>query len=480
MDLSDILARADRAAGEKLEKAVRHHHYRRLRKLGWQRILDTKNAGPKVPGNPPVRQGNSVRILIDGAAAFPEMERAMRKAHSHIHLANWVLSPDFHMTRPGTPIRELLAELAATVSVRVLLWAGPPMPWTPLGRPKLRALRDELTRGTRIECLLDPHERPLHTHHEKIIVIDDELAYVGGLDPTHFTGDRYDSSKHPLREGSGWHDMAAELRGPAVADVAAHFNLRWHAVSGTRLPVVRPGQTAGSTDVQVLSTIPERIYPSVPRGVFRILDGYRRAFASAQQLIYIENQFLWSPEIVAVLRQKLLAPPSDDFRVLMLLPAKAALGTDDTRGQLGALLGADHDKRLLACTIYSRAGARSSPIYVHAKLAVVDDRWLTVGSANLNDHSLFNDTELNLAVYDSEIAQGTRQRLWAEHLELQMADVSGPPAAVIDELWRPIAEKQHQRRVRGEPPTHRVTRLPGVSHHSERLLGPLQGLFLDG
>ena len=422
----------------------------------------------------------------------------MRRARSHIHLANWVLSPDFSMTRPGfgsaardgettgegvpdgTPISELLAELAATVSVRVLLWAGPPMPWSPLGRPGLRALRDGLTRGTRIECLLDPHERPMHTHHEKIIVIDDELAYVGGLDPTHFTSDRYDSSEHPLREGSGWHDMAAELRGPAVADVAAHFNLRWFAVSGKRLPAVRPGPAAGAADVQVLSTIPERIYPSIPRGVFRILDGYLRAFASAQKLIYIENQFLWSPEIVSVLRQKLLTPPSDDFRVLLLLPAKAAWGTDDTRGQLGTLLEADHEKRLLACTIYSRAGALSSPIYVHAKLAAVDDRWLTVGSANLNDHSLFNDTELNLAVHDSDLARDTRQRLWAEHLELPLAKVAGPPAAIIDELWRPIAEEQYQRRVRGEPTTHRVTRLTGISRHSERLLGPLQGLFFDG
>ena len=498
MNVPDILAQADRVVGEQLEKAVSDHHYRRLRKLGWQRILDPKTPGLWAAGDPPVRPGNSVRILIDGAAAFPEMERAMRQARSHIHLANWVLSPDFRMTRPGygipavdgatadaaspegTPIRELLAELAAKVSVRVLLWAGPPMPWSPLGRPATHALRDQLTQGTRVECLLDPHERPLHTHHEKIIIIDDELAFVGGLDPTHFANDRYDSSEHPLRESPGWHDMAAELRGPAAADVAAHFNLRWHAVSGKRLPVVQPGDTAGTTDVQVLATIPDHVYSSVPRGVFRILEGYLRAFASARHLIYIENQFLWSPEIISVLRQKLLDPPSDDFRMLMLLPAKAALGTDDTRGQLGSLIEADHYKRLLACTIYSRAGERSIPVYVHAKLAVVDDCWLTVGSANLNDHSLFNDTEVNLAVYDGEIARDTRERLWAEHLELPVAEVAGPPTAVIDELWRPIAEEQHQRRMRGEPTTHRLTLLAGVSHRSEQLLGPLQGLVLDG
>lgn len=493
-----MLARADRAAGETIERAVRDHHYRRLRNLGWQRILDSKTPGFWVTGDPPVRPGNGVRILIDGAALFPEIELAMRQARSHIHVANWFLSPDFRLTRPaygsaaddgssattpipeGMTIRELLAELATTVSVRVLLWAGPPVPWSAIGRPAIRALRNELTRGTRVECFLDRYERPLHTHHEKIIVIDDEVAFVGGLDPTDFRGDRYDSSEHPLREGPGWHDTAAELRGPAVADVAAHFNVRWHAVSGQRLPGVRPADKAGASDVQVLSTIPERIYPSVPRGVFRILDGYRRALASARRLIYIENQFLWSSEIVTVLRQKLLAPPSDDFRMLILLPAKAATGTDDTRGQLGALLEADHHKRLLACTVYSSSAARSKSIYVHSKLAVVDDHWLTVGSANLNDHSLFNDTELNLAVYDDEIARSTRQRLWAEHLELPVAKVAGQPATIIDEVWRPIAEEQYQRRSRGEPMTQRVAQLPGVSRHSERLLGPLQGLVLDG
>ena len=61
-------------------------------------------------------------------------------------------------------------------------------------------------------------------------------------------------------------------------------------------------------------------------------------------------------------------------------------------------------------------GAVSSPVYVHAKIGIVDDRWLTIGSANLNEHSLFNDTELNVLTCDPELARGTRLRLWSEHL----------------------------------------------------------------
>ena len=144
-----------------------------------------------------------------------------------------------------------------------------------------------------------------------------------------------------------------------------------------------------------------------------------RAFQQAERFIYVENQFLWSPEIARVLREKLLDPSLDDFRMLFVLPSKPNSGRDDTRGVLAELVEADADRgRLLACTIYARSGPVADPIYVHAKVAIVDDRWLTIGSANLNEHSLFNDTEMNVVAHDPDLARSTRLRLWAEHLEL--------------------------------------------------------------
>lgn len=488
MGISDAVAGVDRAVGERLERAVKRHHVRRLRRSGWERILQPDLRGFAVNADPGIRDGNSVDVLIDGAEALPAIQSAMLQARSHVYLTNWFVSPDFRLesgaagdSRHGGPtIQELLAELSTRVDVRVLLWSGPPVPWSSYSRGDVRKTRDAPTQGTRVRCLLDAHERPLHTHHEKIVIIDDEVAFVGGLDYTARDGDRFDSNDHPYREGIGWHDMTARVRGPAAADVAAHFRLRWQAVSGERMPPVRPSETAGGHRVQVLATIPQIAYPAIPRGAFGILEAYRRALSSAEHLIYIENQFLWSPEIVDVLRSKLISPPTDDFRMLLLLPAKAMNGADDTRGQLGTLVEADNEHRLVASTIYSRAGSASHPVYVHAKLAIVDDRWLTVGSANLNDHSLFNDTELNVAVYDTDVARTTRQRLWAEHLELPAAAVSADPASVIDHLWRPIAEEQYRRRGAGEPMTHRLAMLPHMSRRAERLLGPLDGLILDG
>src|ERR1039458_7856381 len=105
------------------------------------------------------------------------------------------------------------------------------------------------------------------------------------------------------------------------------------------------------------------------------------------------------------------------FRAVVLLPAKPNNGADTTRGQLGVLAGADNGAgRFLATTISARSGQLTGPLYVHAKIGIVDDAWLTVGSANLNEHSFFNDTEMNVVTCDPRLARETRLRLWSEHL----------------------------------------------------------------
>jgi phosphatidylserine/phosphatidylglycerophosphate/cardiolipin synthase-like enzyme len=136
--------------------------------------------------------------------------------------------------------------------------------------------------------------------------------------------------------------------------------------------------------------------------------------------------------------------------------------------------------RFLATTISARTGALSGPMYVHAKIGIVDDKWLTLGSANLNEHSFFNDTEMNIVTCNPTIARETRLRLWSEHLESSIDQVAGEPAHVVDELWRPIAEEQRRRLERGEPLTHRLRELPGVSRRSMALFGPLDSLLVDG
>jgi phosphatidylserine/phosphatidylglycerophosphate/cardiolipin synthase-like enzyme len=472
--------------GDQISHQICRHHQRRLRRLGWEYALEPP-AGGWAGGDPPMRPGNAVEVLIDGQQALPAIAEELRQADSHVHLTGWHFSPDFALERTGKDVilRNFLADLAERIDVRVLMWAGAPLPLFRPSRREMRKICEVLVADTKIECELDSKERPMHCHHEKTIVIDDRVAFVGGIDLTSESGDRFDTNRHPPRVSVGWHDACARIEGPAVADVAEHFRLRWGEVTGDALPAAgTPGQ-AGDVEVQIVRTVPEGIYTATPRGEFRILESYVRALRAAQRLVYLENQFLWSPEIEAVLRDKILNPPHPDFRLLLLLPSKPNSGADDTRGVLAHLIEADEEAnsdsgRLLACTLFARSGDVADPIYVHAKIGIIDDEWLTIGSANLNEHSLFNDTEMNIVTHDSELARDTRLRLWAEHLELQVEQIPADPIRAIDDLWKPISEEQFERRKNGRPLTHRLVRLPHVSKRSARALGPVTGVLVDG
>ncbi len=126
--------------------------------------------------------------------------------------------------------------------------------------------------------------------------------------------------------------------------------------------------------------------------------------------------------------------------------------------------------RLLVGTI-GPPGRERPPVYVHAKVAVVDDRWLTVGSANLNEHSLFNDTEVNVVTDDAALARSVRERLWMEHLG---EDCRGADAA------RRSSTSAGGRCSAAEPSPAALRALPSTSRRSARLVGPLKGLVVDG
>jgi phosphatidylserine/phosphatidylglycerophosphate/cardiolipin synthase-like enzyme len=248
------------------------------------------------------------------------MAKAIRGARRHVHVCSWQLEAAFEPERdPGRPaVRELLGETAERVPVRVLVWAGAPFPVFTPRRSQVQEQRDALVRGTRVQCELEPGSHPMHCHHEKLVIVDDELAFVGGIDLTTLAGDRYDHNGHPSRDPAiGWHDASTRIRGPLVRDVAAHFAMRWEAVAGEALPLPDP-EPAGDVRAQLVRTVPENAYRALPRGEFSVLEAYTRALRSARSLIYLENQFLWSPEIVTILDEKLRNPPG------LTTPARAA------------------------------------------------------------------------------------------------------------------------------------------------------------
>jgi phosphatidylserine/phosphatidylglycerophosphate/cardiolipin synthase-like enzyme len=480
--LESTTVKLGQAFGERLDGAVRSRHRQRLRRVGWERALDVSALGP-ARGSFPTREGNRLDLLVDGSEALPAIAAELARAESYVHLAGWFFSPELAMSRDDEPkiVRNLLAELAERVDVRVLSWKGAPVPLFKPSQRDVREMLDGLARHTKIVAHADGCTGFTHCHHEKTIVIDGKVAIVGGIDLTMDGGDPWDTPNHVARGGIGWHDAAIRIEGPAVADVSQHFRLRWHGSTREVLPRPAVPESAGDADAQIVRTLPAGTYRAVRRGDYSILESYIGALRSAERFVYLENQFLWSPEIVSVLADKLRNPPGDDFRVLVLLPARANDGADISRGQVAALIhAADETTRFLACTIYARSRNLRDPVYVHSKIGIVDDRWLTVGSANLNAHSLFHDTEVNVVTHDPGLARAARVRLWAEHLELPSEDIErADPIELIDEQWERISSEQLALLEGSEALTHRLVKLPGVSRRRRRLIGPLQSRLYD-
>jgi len=251
-------------------------------------------------------------VLIDGSEALPRMAQDIAAAMSHVHLTGWFLSPELALSREEEPlvVRTLLAELAERIDVRVLLWKGAPVPAFRPSRKDVREMEQTLTRHSKIKTALDSCTGASHCHHEKTIVIDDRVAFVGGIDLTVDGGDPYDTPNHRARGGIGWHDAAVRIEGPAVQDVAEHFRLRWQSAAGEAIAQPAEFEPVGDVELQIVRTLPAGAYRTVRNGDYSILESYVAALRSAERIVYLENQFLWSPEIVDILVGKLEHPPT--------------------------------------------------------------------------------------------------------------------------------------------------------------------------
>ncbi len=419
-------------------------------------------------GTPP-RTHNRVVPLIDGNEYFAALRDAIQQAQHYVFVIGWFLTPYIPLTREdeqdvsASRLLSVLSDTAQRVPVRILLWGGTPAFLQPTKR-MVRAVRqviDQEGSGDLI-CHLDETAPATHCHHQKMVVVDGQVAFIGGMDLTTYQGDRWDTAGHPLRRSVNWHDVQVCLQGEAVADVEQNFRQRWEGCGGQPLPhidpVVDPNWT---TPVQVLRTIPSNVYDSLPNGEFGIYHAYCSAIREAKRLIYIENQYLWSRVIVDELKAAMDRPHTEPFRIVIVLPARAYSGKWDNDRHVKELRDADKGRGIVSIyTPYASGPSAGSEafayraIYVHAKVAIIDDEWFTVGSANLNERGMISDSEMNVAVRDPEIAHALRVRLWSEHLGIDPAVIES--TTTLDLVDRTLPE---QARLNEE-----------ISRHSERLL----------
>jgi phosphatidylserine/phosphatidylglycerophosphate/cardiolipin synthase-like enzyme len=184
-----LLRQLDAAAGAQLECLVLAHHERRLQRLGQRAALEA-SAGGWAEGARPPRPGNRLDVLVDGSEALPAIAEAIRDARDSVWLAGWFFSSDCRLhTDSDETLRVLLAQAAEHVEVRLLSWAGAPLPLFHPGRREARAMKDELTAGTKVQLALDAHERLMHCHHEKIVVVDSTLGPSLGASTSPPTGE---------------------------------------------------------------------------------------------------------------------------------------------------------------------------------------------------------------------------------------------------------------------------------------------------
>ncbi len=451
----------------------------------------------------PWTAGNLVVPHVHGADYFARLVQVVEAAgtEDRIFFTDWRGDADERLTDDGPTVGELLVGAARRgVEVRALLWRShsDAMELNAQENQHLGALINEAGG----EALFDERVRRGGSHHQKMFVVrrqgrpEDDVAFIGGIDLCH--GRRDDAAHHgdpqapPLDERYGatppWHDAALEIRGPAVSHVLDVFSERWddptpvdhrnpyralvqRAARMPRHPEPLPKRwdpppACGPHQVQILRTYPRKrpAFPFAPEGERSIAHAYARAFARAKKLIYVEDQYFWSDVVARSLADALRREPA--LQVIGVVPRfpeedSAVSGPPMRLGQQRALdlLRAAGGSRF---AVYDLENAAGTPVYVHAKVCIVDDEWMTCGSDNLNIRSWTHDSELTCAVVDPEgsLPRDLRTTLWSEHLGLPPED---PRLAEIDQataLWADRATATDARiRAHALPQVRRAVRL---------------------
>ncbi|MDP9115951.1 MAG: phospholipase D family protein [Actinomycetota bacterium] len=404
------------------------------------RIDDAHRAGPARGEQQAWSHGNQVRPLVHGHAYFSELTAAIERAERDdlVLFTDWRGDPDEKLTdSDGDTTSQVLCRAAARgVIVRGLVWRSH-LDRFQFSATENRHLGEEIDRAGGC-CLLDMRVRTGGSHHQKFVVIrystrpELDVAFVGGIDLCH---SRRDTAEHagdrqaqPMAAVYGarppWHDVQLAIQGPAVADVETVFRERWddpqplsrnpiHRLADVvrsddrRRPLPAPGQPpqpVGPHSVQLLRTYPHRAggYPFAPNGERSIARGYVKALRRARELIYLEDQYLWSRDVAVRIADAMRDNPG--LKLIAVLPMYP-----DQDGRLSMppnLVGRAAALRLIRSVAPSRVGVygieneAGVPIYVHAKVCVIDDVWATTGSDNFNRRSWTHDSELTVAVWD--------------------------------------------------------------------------------
>ncbi|SAL73139.1 phospholipase D/transphosphatidylase [Caballeronia peredens] len=426
-----------------------------------------------------VRHAQRFSLLIDGADYFSVLREAILRAERTVFILGWDIDSRMKLTPGGAndgypeALGDFLHEVAGErrrLRIYILAWDFAMLyaferEWLPVYKMGWRTNR-------RIAFQMDGKHPMGGSQHQKLVVIDDRLAFVGGLD---LTRSRWDTTAHApdealRRDANGaryqpFHDVHTMFDGDAAREIGVLARERWARACGKRLAIRAhraaqdsdpwpPSRRVDLEDVDIAISLTEPGYLG-RAPVQQIRAQYLDAIARARRSIYIENQYFTSGTVGAALAESLAREDGPDLAIVVPRNQSGWL-QEVTMGVLRARLhtllkDADaHGRYRLLSPSVPKLG--DEIVNVHSKLMIVDDELLMVGSANLNNRSMVLDSECNVSIdarADARIRRAIatmRDTLLAEHLGCEIADIvrerdaRGGMNDAIEALMRPRDE----------------------------------------
>lgn len=417
---------------------------------------------------------DQVGLLVDAERYYRQFYRAALRAKRTILLAGWQFDSDVALLRgkdaenapgPVTLIKFLnyLCEQQPELQIRILAWDFHLV--FAAEREWMQKLVFQWMTHKNILFMYDDSHVGNGSHHQKLAIIDDDLVFLGGLD---LCDHRWDDDSHhnvnPLRVSRGqphkpFHDIQACVRSRQVAaSLIELFHDRWMRAGGEPLAFLQKGftdstQPAHEIEEALPIATPEiTLHRTDPHGspdgrsmCHEIRNLYAAAFDAAERLIYIETQYFSSHAIAEALERRLRAKDRGALEVVLILNMKAetlkeqaAVGLAQTK-EIARIRRAaaetQHHVGIYYTLPHCQPGEQpTQATYIHSKLMIVDDCFLTVGSANLTNRSMSVDTELNISAQADSAHSELGRSIALSRATLLSEHTGGPPIDLIDGL----------------------------------------------
>jgi len=424
-------------------------------------------------------EDNEVEVLVDNQTELESMVQSINNANSYVYITQFEFESDFTATfthetngnlRPMDILTRIILNASSRgVKVKIILNEN-------LAVPDSYKEMEEFFKDSSVE-IRQFKSHGLHVMHAKTLIADGKEAYVIG---SPFNKDYWDSSQHiindPRRHPPGVrpvHDVSVKLKGGAVYHVEEFFTQMWNYISmeeyqGEGIIDPHPVSTgSGKTPVQMARSVTPETFTK--KGELGIFEGYRKALANAKDFIYLENQFFTNKTIAKALKN--VMDSDDDLQVIVVMNENPDNpGYKKWQNQCIEKMGIQTYEDILEhpqigfFTLWSTGWEKQmfqiQPVYVHAKVGVVDDLWATVGTANLDGSSLtyvnelegFFDTEFHRNMEMNVILPGLdkdsskyigklRNSLWREHLGIEGSSPIEKPKEGWLKIWQEVAEQ---------------------------------------